>query len=110
MVFQGHTMIDFTSHEWLGHFKAMTKPAQILRISELIHTITMLARDTYDVHTDGVDDPATLRDINELVQRLSSLQLGIASDNKRDLDSLIDGTFSTLENELTRLKIPKKLL
>ncbi|MDZ7866837.1 hypothetical protein [Acidovorax sp.] len=104
-------MIDFTSQEWLRQFKAMTPPEQILKIAKLIHTITMLARDTYDMDSDfGVAKPATLRGTNELVQRLSSLAVGIGSGNERDLDSFIDGTFWALENGLTRLKIPKKLL
>ncbi|QNP48911.1 hypothetical protein [Diaphorobacter aerolatus] len=81
---------------------------QMLELGRIIHNLSMAARDTYEIGSGGVTNPGKLRRINEVIQRISSLQLSVASDNKEDLDSFIQSSFEMLELEIEDLKIPGK--
>ncbi len=80
---------------------------KMLELGKIIHTISMAGRDTYEINSDGVTDPAKLRRINEVIQRISSLQLTIASNNNDELDSFIRSSFEMLDHEIESLKIPR---
>jgi hypothetical protein len=50
---------------------------------ELAHTLTILARDTYEVGRDGLADPTRLRRINELQHRVMSFLIALMKDDAR---------------------------
>ena len=93
----------------LVQFSKLNKIDQIIWLGKIIYTISMIGRGTYEAGTDAVLDPVKLRRLNELVHRISSLQVSIGVGTKDDLDSFIAGTLETLEQEVEYLKIPVSL-
>src|SRR5262245_40689067 len=92
--------------EWskeLDHFRKMTQEQQIAWYSQLLFLLSMFARDTYEVGTDGVSKPRELRRFNEVIHRLASQQLKIAkADTARMPD---DQMFKLLEEEMSALAV-----
>lgn len=77
-------------------------------LSKLFFSVSMLARDTYEVGSDGVEKPKLLRRYNEFLHRLSSHQLKIA---KGELDRMPDEQFFLLIAEESKaLGIDEALL
>lgn len=50
-------------------YLASTREAQLKWMAKLLFALTMFARDTYTVGTDGLDDPERMRRFNELTHR-----------------------------------------
>jgi hypothetical protein len=51
-------------------------------IAHLIHTLTIIARDSYEVGGDGLTNPQRVRRINELQHRVSDFLCASLSDNQ----------------------------
>lgn len=62
----------------LNRFQQMDFIDRLIWLSKLSFFISMLARGTYTVGSDGVDNPTALRRFNELLHRVSDQQLSIA--------------------------------
>lgn len=77
-------------------FSGLTEQNKLIWLSKLLFFISMLARDTYQVGTDQLDNPTALRKFNELIHRVSSFQLAIAL-NK--LERLPDDQFFMMLND-----------
>ncbi|MCO5082521.1 MAG: hypothetical protein M9955_12805 [Rhizobiaceae bacterium] len=87
----------------LNRFRKKQIEEKYLWISVLIHQISMLARDTYEVGSIGVKDPEKLRRFNELVHRVATFQKEIASGKK---DGIPDqAIFAMVEDELGKLGV-----
>jgi hypothetical protein len=50
-------------------YLALTREARLKWMSQLLFALTMFARDTYTVGTDGLDDPERMRRFNEMTHR-----------------------------------------
>ena len=50
-------------------YLALTREARLKWMAKLLFALTMFARDTYIVGTDGLDDPERMRRFNELTHR-----------------------------------------
>ena len=92
--------------EWskeLDRFRKMTQEQQVAWFSHLLFWLSMFARGTYEVGTDGVSKPRELRRFNEVLHRLASQQLKIAkADTARIPD---DQMFKLLEEETSALAV-----
>jgi hypothetical protein len=92
--------------EWskeLDRFRKMMPEQQLAWFSQLLFWLSMFARDTYEVGTDGVSKPHELRRFNEVLHRLASQQLKIAkADTARRPD---DQIFKFLEEETSALAV-----
>jgi hypothetical protein len=94
-----------SEHTWEGElerFSNMSQLEQLYWLSNLLYLLSMFARDTYEVGTDGVSKPNDLRRFNELVHRVATFQRQVAmSDVSRmsnsDLFDLIEQHMSVLE-------------
>jgi hypothetical protein len=51
------------------HFLAMDKEHRERWLVKLLHELSTMARDTYTVGGDGLDDPNRMRRFNELIRR-----------------------------------------
>ncbi|NJO15537.1 MAG: hypothetical protein HC877_07270 [Thioploca sp.] len=71
------------SEQWkieLTGFLNMAQPQKIIWLSKLLFIISMFARDTYQVGTDQVERANELRKYNELLHRIATFQLEIATE------------------------------
>jgi hypothetical protein len=50
-------------------------------VAQLIHEITIIARDSYEVGRDGLTNPQRVRRINEVQHRLSAFLCALLDDN-----------------------------
>ena len=87
----------------LQRFRAMNSTEQLIWLSQLLHLISMFARDTYEVGTEGVADPSGLRRFNELIHRVATFQKKVARSDAHGVPD--DALFELLETELKTLNI-----
>lgn len=69
------------SDEWkleLDRFQQMDLVDRLIWLSTLSFFVSMLARGTYAVGSDGVDNPIALRRFSELLHRVSDQHVSIA--------------------------------
>lgn len=66
----------------LERYESLNKDQRVLWLSHLLFLVSMFARDTYEVGTESVDKPETLRRFNELLHRISSKQLDVILNRK----------------------------
>jgi hypothetical protein len=88
----------------LPRFRAMTQIDQLVWLSQLLHLISMFARDTYEVGTDGVSRPSDLRRFNELIHRVATFQKKIATVSPQGVPDT--DIFAIVEQELSVLGVP----
>ena len=70
-------------------FSSATREQQIRWLSRLLFQISIFARDTYEVGTDNLMDPARMRRFNELIHRVSlHLVAFVDDDPKRFSDEI----------------------
>ena len=50
-------------------------------LANLIHALTIIARDTYEIGRDGLTDPQRMRRINEVQHRISDFLCALLSNN-----------------------------
>ncbi len=53
------------------NIQSLSHSARIKLLARLAHTLTICARDTYEVGTEGVVEPRALRAYNELLHRVT---------------------------------------
>lgn len=70
-------MIELWKNE-CSIFSGLDQSRKILWLSKLLFVLSMFARETYQVGTNGVEVPENLRAFNELIHRVSSRQLEVA--------------------------------
>lgn len=87
----------------LSRFRAMSQIDQLIWLSQLLHLISMFARDTYQVGTDGVSKPNNLRRFNELIHRLATFQKKIATASEQGMPD--EDVFELLDRELSALGV-----
>lgn len=97
-------MIERTWQSELQHFRAMSQLEQLAWLSQLLHLVSMFARDTYEVGTDGVSKPSSLRRFNELIHRVATFQKKIATASAQGMPA--EDVFALLERELAVLDVP----
>jgi hypothetical protein len=68
--------------ENISVFDAWPTAKKIIWLSALISTLTMFARITYEVGTDAVCSPKTLRKMNEIIHRASGYQCALSTERK----------------------------
>ena len=83
-------------------FESLSKQGRIEWLASLLYLLSMLARDTYQVGTDGVVEPDQLRRFNELIHRTASF-LGQVVHDKQSIP--LKSFFLLLERETASLKI-----
>jgi hypothetical protein len=88
----------------LPRFRAMSQLDKLAWLSQLLHLISMFARDTYEVGTDGVSKPSGLRRFNELIHRVATFQKKIAMSSEQGMPD--EDVFALLERELSALDVP----
>lgn len=88
----------------LQRFRTKSQIDQILWSSQLLHLISMFARDTFEVGTDGVSKPGNLRRFNELVHRVATFQKKIATASEHGMPD--EDVFALLARELSALDVP----
>jgi len=79
------------------------KPALLTRIA---HTLTICARDTYEVGTEHVLDPETLRAYNELLHRVTgSVLSALSSSPRQSLELIVEmvHSFGTRHNRVREM-------
>ena len=87
----------------LQRFREMNSTDQLIWLSQLLHLISMFARDTYEVGTEGVVNPSGLRRFNELIHRVATFQKKVAKSDAHGVpDEVI---FNLLETELETLHV-----
>ena len=91
--------------KYLLNFHEMSVKDQLAVLGLMIFRLTICGRDTYVAESVDVEDPVRLREITELIHRIASLHLHIAKQNYDELDSFIDGTFATIDYQISRLNI-----
>src|SRR2546426_5580884 len=64
-------------HRAIDTFHQYSPREQIDFLVHLAHVLTILARDTYEVGTEGVTNPSRLRRINELQHRVMGFLLAL---------------------------------
>ncbi|ANH68024.1 hypothetical protein [Mitsuaria sp. 7] len=96
-------MTERTWHDELPRFRAMTQIDQLGWLSQLLHLISMFARDTYEVGTDGVAKPSDLRRFNELIHRVATFQKKVATANQQGMPDA--DIFALIEHELFVLNV-----
>jgi hypothetical protein len=97
--------------EWskeLDRFRTMTQAQQLAWFSQLLFLLSMFARDTYKMGTDGVSKPRELRRFNEVLHRLASQQLKIAKGDMARIPD--DQMFQLLEEETSALAVDTREL
>ena len=87
----------------LLHFRTMSQSEKLVWLSQLLHLISMFARDTYEVGTDGVSKPNNLRRFNELIHRIASFQKKIARPGSQGMPD--EDFFELLQRELSVLDV-----
>ena len=90
-------------HEELPRFRAMTQVGQLGWLSHLLQLVSMFARDTYEVGTDGVSKPSNLRRFNELTHRVATFQMKVAVGSHKGLPD--KDIFAIVEQELSALGV-----
>jgi hypothetical protein len=77
-------------------YERMPESRKAIVLAWIIHELTIEARDTYEVGTDGVDDPERLRRFNEVQHRLAgrlAMQISGSTDTMHD-HTIIDMLFA----------------
>jgi hypothetical protein len=92
----------------LRRFRAMSQEDQFFWSSQLLHLISMFARDTYEVGTEGVERPSSLRRFNELIHRVATFQKKIAKPGTQGMPD--SDVFGLLEQELSSLGVDEEFL
>ena len=87
----------------LQRFREMNSTEQLIWLSQLLHLISMFARDTYEVGTEGVANPSGLRRFNELIHRVATFQKKVARSEAHGVPD--DALFELLETELQILNV-----
>jgi hypothetical protein len=64
-------------HQAINTFRQYSPREQIDFLVYLAHALTILARDTYEVGTEGITNPSRLRHINELQHRVIGFLLAL---------------------------------
>lgn len=64
-------------HQAINTFRQYSPQEQIDFLLYFAHALTILARDTYEVGTEGVTNPSRLRHINELQHRVIGFLLAL---------------------------------
>ena len=91
-------------HSELDRFQRMAERDQIIWLTQLLHLVTMFARDTYALEGGGVSKPAELRRFNELVHRISTFTRKVA---KTDVSGMpAKDMFELIETEVSALGVP----
>jgi hypothetical protein len=75
-------------------------------LARLAHTLTICARDTYEVGTEGIIEPRTLRAYNELLHRVTGAVVHhILGTEGYSLESILEMAqqFGTLHNRISEI-------
>ncbi len=96
-------MNERSLHTELLRFRAMGQIDQLVWLSQLLHLISMFARDTYEVGTDGVSKPSDLRRFNELIHRVATFQKRVATASPLGMPDT--DIFAILDQELPALHV-----
>ena len=87
----------------LPRFRAMSQIEQLIWLSQLLHLISMFARDTYEAGTDGVSKPSDLRRFNELIHRVATFQKKVSTGSAQGMPD--EDVFELLDRELSALDV-----
>jgi hypothetical protein len=73
------------------NIESLSPAAKIALLARIAHTLTVCARDTYEVGTDNVLDPQTLRAYNELLHRVTdSVVSHLSGSQGRSPESVVE--------------------
>ena len=76
-------------NEALSLYRGKSEQEQMKILARLSHQITIFARDTYELESEGLSSPEKLRCINEIMHRvLGQLNKHLNSDSSRYPDDL----------------------
>ncbi|MBF5005875.1 hypothetical protein [Diaphorobacter caeni] len=89
----------------LQDFLKKERLEQITELGRLIFLFSQDARGNYSAYPEGVISGSKAWRTNEVVHRISSLQMAIGYGEKEDIDSFIDGVFQTLDRHMEQMKI-----
>lgn len=79
-----------TVHHAIETFSGYSSQEKVDFLLHLAHALSILARDTYEVGSDGLTDPPRLRRINELQHRVLSFLIALKkNDAKRYPDDIL---------------------
>ncbi|WP_431113065.1 hypothetical protein [Variovorax paradoxus] len=86
----------------LVSFRSLSQADRLTWLTRLLHVISMAARDTYEIGTNGVANPVDLRRFNELIHHIASFQKSVAMPGVEgmpdtDLFDLLDRELSALD-------------
>jgi hypothetical protein len=95
-------------HSELERFQRMTERDQIIWLAQLLHLVSMFARDTYDIGRSGVSKPAELRRFNELSHRIATFTKKIAKTDASGMPA--KDMFELIEVETNALGVPAEEL
>lgn len=94
------------SNSWqseLVRFRSLSQADRLIWLIRLLHVISMAARDTYEIGTDGVAKPVELRRFNELIHRIASFQKTVAMPGAQGMPDT--DLFDLLDHELSALDV-----
>src|SRR4051812_24427496 len=83
-------------------FEQQSLQEKALLLARLSHQLTIAARDTYTVGSDGVDDPARLRAFNEIQHRVTGFHAALISGTARYPDDVFVRMMWTTEDSTVR--------
>jgi len=75
--------VEMTTDEAITIFSAFSPGEKADFLAALMHELTVVARDSYEVGDDGLTNPRRVRRINEIQHRLSGFLWALLRDNPR---------------------------
>jgi hypothetical protein len=69
--------------------ESLSEAAQTALLARIAHTLTICARDTYEIGTENVLNPQTLRAYNELLHRVIGSMLDRLAGSEESVESTI---------------------
>jgi hypothetical protein len=72
-----------TTDEAIAVFSSCSSEEKKVFVAHLMHELTVVARDSYEVGADGLTNPRRVRKINEIQHRLSSFLRSLLRDDPR---------------------------
>lgn len=74
-----------------SHLDSLSHEAKTVLLARIAHTLTICARDTYEVGTENVEDARTLRGYNEVLHQVLGAVVSHLSGRRQDsLQSIIE--------------------
>jgi hypothetical protein len=88
----GDNAMDDTRSYIVARYTGLDEGSQILVLAKIANHLTLVGRETYDLHS-GVEDSVRLRSVNEAIGRILEQQLHLLS---KDEDRYPDDVFANI--------------